>query len=235
MGLKGKKRLDTSEQNRRRTGEKNPMFGKKRPKHSEFMRERMLGEKNPMFGKKRSDVSDRNKINNPMKRSEVKMKNSKAHLGKKRPDITGDNHPMRRPEQRECMKNGRAVYMASFNNSTEQRKEKSERMLNGGSSYAQSFIKNPSKPQVELFNKVKNLHEDAILNHPCLNYSIDIAIPSLRIAIEYDGSHWHSDEEKDRKRQKEIEQQDWKFIRYKDLVPTKEELKKDLEGRTWSM
>lgn len=47
---KGKKRPDLSEQNRNRTGDKHPMFGKKRPEHSK----RMKGDKNPMFGKHRS-------------------------------------------------------------------------------------------------------------------------------------------------------------------------------------
>jgi len=104
----------------------------------------------------------------------------------------------------------------------------SQRMKNGGAAYALSFIKNPSGPQVELFNLVKEDHPESIMNYQVLNYSIDVVIPNLKIAIEYDGSYWHQDQEKDTKRQKEIEDQGWIFLRYRDYVPSKEELKRDI-------
>ena len=103
-----------------------------------------------------------------------------------------------------------------------------QRMLNGGAAFAISFIQNPSGPQVELFNLVKENHPEAIMNYVCLNYSIDIVISSSKIAIEYDGSYWHQDQEADNKRQKEIEKEGWTFLRYRDYVPSKEELKKDI-------
>jgi len=105
---------------------------------------------------------------------------------------------------------------------------KIQRMKNGGAAHARSFIQNPSKSQVELFNLVKEDHPESILEYPCLNYSIDIVIPNLKIAIEYDGSYWHQDQEKDDKRQREIEDQGWTFLRYRDYVPSKEELRKDI-------
>ena len=43
-----------------------------------------------------------------------------------------------------------------------------EYMLNGGAAYACSCNKDPSKPQVELYNRVKSLYPSAILNFPCL-------------------------------------------------------------------
>ncbi len=103
-------------------------------------------------------------------------------------------------------------------------------MLNGGSSHAASFIKNPSKPQVELFNLVKQIDICPILNFAVkeVNRNVDIALPHRKIAIEYDGSYWHQDEEKDKQRQKEIESLGWKFIRYRDRVPSLDELKGDL-------
>ena len=103
-------------------------------------------------------------------------------------------------------------------------------MLNGGSSHASSFIRNPSKPQVELFNLVKQIDICPILNFAVkeVNKCIDIALPHRKIAIEYDGSYWHQDEEKDKQRQKEIESLGWKFIRYRDRVPSLDELKGDL-------
>ena len=103
-----------------------------------------------------------------------------------------------------------------------------EYMLNGGAAIASAGIKNPSKPQVEIFEMIKNLGYNTKLNHPCLNYSIDIAIPDLKIAIEYDGSYWHQDKEKDRIRQENIEKEGWKVIRYVDYIPTLDELKNKL-------
>ena len=135
------------------------------------------------------------------------LKESWLYRERERPDqseLMKKNNPMKRPEQRERMKNGGAAHM-------------------------NSFIKNPSRPQVKLYNLAKSIYSDAEINRPlelsnkkwC---SLDIAIPSLMIDIEYDGSYYHQDEEKDRKRQYEIEDKGWKVIRYRDYVPTKEEL-----------
>jgi very-short-patch-repair endonuclease len=40
---------------------------------------------------------------------------------------------------------------------------------------------------------------------------------------------WHQDKEKDLKRQQGLEEDGWKFIRYKDEVPIPEQLKEDIE------
>jgi len=103
-----------------------------------------------------------------------------------------------------------------------------QRMLNGGAAHALSFMSNPSKPQVELFHLVQEVCPYPIMNYPCLNKSIDIAIPKLSIAIEYDGSYWHQDQEADDIRQKLLEEEGWIFLRYRDYVPTKNELTHDI-------
>lgn len=118
----------------------------------------------------------------------------------------------------------------------EERRIYSERsrqyMLNGGAVYANSFVKNPSRPQVELFKLTKKLYPEAKLNYPIfeVNKSIDVCIPHLKIALEYDGSYWHQDEFYDKVRQKEIEILGYKFIRYKDRVPSLKELAEDIEN-----
>ena len=101
-------------------------------------------------------------------------------------------------------------------------------MWDGGAAYVQSFVKNPSKPQVELFELIKSIYSTAILNYPSLNFSIDIAIPDLNVAIEYDGSYWHQDQEADDRRQKLLEDVGWRFLRYRDYVPSQKELLKDI-------
>ena len=108
------------------------------------------------------------------------------------------------------------------------RSEKISYMVNGGAAYCNKFIKNPSKLQVKLFNICQIILPYPILNYPCLNYSIDIAVPKLNIAIEYDGSYWHPDKQYDLNRQKELEEEGWKFLRYVDYIPSETELLKNI-------
>jgi len=115
------------------------------------------------------------------------------------------------------------------------RRRQSEYMENGGSVHAASFITNPSKIQVETWKITSLLFPYVYLNYPVYrgkgkkNYSIDIAVPKLDIAIEVDGSYWHQDKEKDLKRQKELEVEGWNFLRYEDIVPTLEQVSEDIK------
>lgn len=146
----------------------------------------------------------------------------------------GDGNPMRNPRSREKLKKPKSEEgrknIREAKQKIEVRNFYRDRMLNGGSSYAASFITNPSKPQVELFKLVKQLCHCAILNYPLENKSLDIAIPFHKIAIEYDGSYWHPDEEKDNERQKQIESLGWKFIRYRDYIPSLKELEENIQN-----
>lgn len=108
-----------------------------------------------------------------------------------------------------------------------------KRMLNGQSSYMNSKIKNPSKPQLLLFYIVQELFPSAILNYPLLNYSLDIAIPEIKIAVEYDGYWFHQDKDKELRRKEKIEECGWKVIKYngtnnRDIVPSIEKVKCDI-------
>jgi hypothetical protein len=130
---------------------------------------------------------------------------------------------------------GQASYMNSKVNRKKQKIEASKRMKNGGAAHSNSFIQNPSKPQVELYNRIKLLYPEAVLNYPSyeLNYSLDVAIPNLKIWFESDGSYWHQDKEKDLKRQQKIENLGWKCIRYSNVdtikqVPSVEKIKEDI-------
>lgn len=133
----------------------------------------------------------------------------------------GDNNW--RKNRSEYMKNGGAKHAQSFIDKEKQKETASERMLNGGAAYCNSFVTNPSKPQVELYKLTQTIFPYPIMNYPYLNKSIDIAIPSLGLAIEYDGSYWHQDKEKDKKRQKLLEDDGWIFIRYVDYIPSQKE------------
>ncbi len=179
----------------------------------------MCGNRNPMKNQEVAKKSGMSKRGKPLpKRSiESRKRQSLAIVGEK-------NHFFGKTHKRESVEK---IQRGKLLSGDIERCRK--RMLNGGAAFANSFNKNPSKPQVELFNLTKSIYNDAELNYPCLNYSIDVAIPSLNVAIEYDGSYWHKNKDKDLERQIEIEQQGWKVIRY-ETVPEKEKLKEALNG-----
>ena len=80
---------------------------------------------------------------------------------------------------------------------------------------AKGFI---SKPQYELYLLIKQKYQEAELEYPIkTNYSIrfaDIAIPSLKLDIEYDGQSWHINKQLDDLRDKHLIEVGWKTIRF---------------------
>jgi len=120
---------------------------------------------------------------------------------------------------------------------TKEKREKMRKVMKEGKAvYLLSFIQNPSKPQVKLYEIVKKFYPTSILNYPLieLNYSLDIAIPDLKIWIESDGTYWHQDKEKDLIRQRKIENLGWKCIRYKidyeKDIPIEEKIMEDINN-----
>ena len=123
----------------------------------------------------------------------------------------------------------------SVYNSEKYRELLSESMKRGRSVYMNHLITNPSKPQVEFFIVCCKILPRPIHNFPIYrvgkgkkSYNVDVADSSLGIILEFDGSYWHKDKKYDRKRQKEIEEDGWKFLRYTNYVPTEEQLVKDI-------
>lgn len=90
------------------------------------------------------------------------------------------------------------------------------------------LVKSTSNKQLQLYKICQKVLPYPILEYKEGNKFIDITVPSLSLAIEYDGSYWHQDKERDRIRQKELEEKGWNFIRYEDKVPTEEELLRDV-------
>ena len=126
-------------------------------------------------------------------------------------------------KHRKYMLNGGSHYIRSFIDKKKMIEKLKERMNDWQAGYMNTFIKNPSKPQIKLFKLCCEIFPYPILNYRCLNYSIDIAVPSLNLAIEYDGSYWH-DKEYDDYRQNKLENEGWKFLRYVDKIPEKDKL-----------
>lgn len=106
-------------------------------------------------------------------------------------------------------------------------KEKSEQLKEDKKiSGAKGYLLAPkiSKPQIELYKLVKSIEPSAELDYPLIGYVLDIAIPEKKICIEYDGSYWHQDKNKDKKRDEVLERIGWKTIRFIDRIPTISEL-----------
>lgn len=88
-----------------RTGYKHPLFGKPNPLRAEMNRKMKgekhpffgkTGEKHPFFGKSNPVVAERNRKQTGNKNP---MWGKKGYwLGKKRPDLLGENHPMKNPD-----------------------------------------------------------------------------------------------------------------------------------------
>jgi hypothetical protein len=126
---------------------------------------------------------------------------------------------IQKKKEETCLKNNGYKYYTGS-------KEQKEWMQNGGAAYCNMFIQNPSKPQIELFRLISNVFPYPIMNYPCGKYSIDIAVPNLNLAFEYDGAYWHQNENYDKRRQKYIEKCGWKVLRYLDILPTIQDLKR---------
>ena len=158
-------------------------------------------------GKKRPSFSD-----------EWKRNMGKAHKGKKHSEESklkmSKNNAMKNPKVREKIR---------------------KVMLNGGAIKALCGVKNPSKPQLKLFKFIKKTYPLAELNFPIKiydgkYYSLDVAVPELKINFEYDEPFWHShfngSETKDFFRDENLIERGWCVVRIKG----KEELEHVLRG-----
>lgn len=80
-----------------------------------------------------------------------------------------------------------------------------------------------SVPEKEFWTRAINdpskglLYKDIVPQHPVGKYRIDFAIPELKFGIEIDGLAYHNGQDsfmKDRSRQREIESQGWRIVRF---------------------
>ena len=187
-------------------------------RHSEKTRKKISesnkGRISPMYGKKHTE--------------EAKRKMSNNQIGEKN-SLYGKEYSIEEREKR-------SEIIKKFMYSKEgiiYRKKLKNKMLNGRAAWMNKFIKNPSKPEILLREIVKELYPNCEFQYQVFNYSLDTAIPEYKIAIEYDGwYHFDCQEHIDyhKKRQRKIEEQGWKFIRYNifSKFPTKNEIENEI-------
>ena len=112
--------------------------------------------------------------------------------------------------------------------STEHRRKNKENMLNGGALKALKGNLRISKPQIKLYRLVRKEYPTAQLEFGVFNKSLDIAIPELKIDIEYDGEYWHKNrKEYDDSRDDLLRDNGWHVLRYVD-VPNRKQIQQDI-------
>lgn len=85
-----------------------------------------------------------------------------------------------------------------------------------------------SKQQIELYEMVNDRYKNTQLNFPFESCLLDVFIEAggIKIDIEYDGSYWHQDQQRDIKRDKFLQSHGFKILRVRSghLLPTEQEL-----------
>jgi|LSQX01.2.fsa_nt_gb very-short-patch-repair endonuclease len=119
---------------------------------------------------------------------------------------------------------------------TKESKNKLRKIMLENGNKIRKLIKKCSKEEIKLRKIIMDLHPESVHTFKVLknkNYEVDIAIPEYKIAVEFDG-YYHFDTEDHKKyhnqRQKEIESEGWKFLRYNiyQPFPSKEIVQNDL-------
>lgn len=92
-----------------------------------------------------------------------------------------------------------------------------------------------SVQQLKVFEIIKEMFPNSLveLNYPLSSLSLDVVLflsDDLKIDIEYDGSYWHTDAQKDRRRDEIVKKLGFKILRIKSgkKIPTKEQLKQEI-------
>lgn len=72
-----------------------------------------------------------------------------------------------------------------------------------------------SKPQLALYKKLKELYGNCELNYPCDIYSLDcyVVVDGVKFDVEYDGTYWHRDKERDERRNNIVISNGYKVFR----------------------
>lgn len=103
---------------------------------------------------------------------------------------------------------------------------------------ADSFYKNgtcpTSKPQLLLFETLKEMYGACELNYPVGKCSLDcfVIVNNVKIDVEFDGSYWHSGkEERDKRRNYYLIGRGYKVLRYISSlrIPSKEQIEEDIK------
>ena len=207
--------------------EKHPRKGKQ----SEFMKMWHKTNKHPLQGKtlseetrKKRSISMKGKNKGKKRLDLIKRNKSKEHIMKVKKALTGRKHTKEHIENNSQVRRGIKRSKSAIKKFVETNKKNglwerhSERLKKHNIS---KYCNSPSKPQKNLYLAIKKYFNNfkVICNYkvPKENgghYYLDIAVPLLKLNIEYDGKYWHSkNKEKDAIRDNYLKSKKWGVVR----------------------
>lgn len=197
-------------------GKKNHLSTETRKKISES-RKRFIGENHPRFGTK------------TLEKTKKKISESNKKFNQNNPAIWLGRHHSEESKKKIGEKSKGKKHSEEF------KERQKQRLLNGQALKMNKCIKKLSKPELKLREIIQEFYPNCEFQYRVLKYALDIALVDKKIAIEYDGwYHFDCQESVNRhnKRQKEIELEGWKFIRYNIFqpFPDKNKVKQDIES-----
>jgi len=156
-------------------------------------------------------------------------KGHKRNLGRSRPDMRGKNNVYYRlsEEQRKLIAEKHSQILRGRENPQHgeflrrfylEHPEKHPNLVMAHDvKFGAGYI---SKGQYDLYLEIKKAYPDAELNYPIRThanklYFADVALPSHKTVIEYDGDYWHKEEE-DKIRDFNLQEEGWHVIRIKE-------------------
>lgn len=203
----------------------------------------------PRLGKTQSEKS-REKISESIKniwkdqtsiynQQEVREKNRLSIMGKthtKDGDVKISKKLKGRVKSEQHKQKLRMSIKKSYEKNPILKEEISKRMKDWQCKYMLKKVKTISKEEIKLREITKDVFPTSVFHYKVLenrNFEVDIALIEYKIAIEYDG-YYHFNCQKSidyhKQRQKLIEKEGWKFLRYSiyDKFPSKEQIQKDI-------
>jgi very-short-patch-repair endonuclease len=187
-----------------------------------------LGKHHTIESKLKMSEAHKNQI--PWIKGKHHTKETKDKIGEKNRGKISRKGYLNSEETRKKISNSN---IGKHKNSEEFKQKLRKKCLDGHAIIMIKSIKRISKQEEKLGQIIKFLYQDCVFQDKIFNYAIDITIPKYKIAIEYDGwYHFDTEEHKEyhKYRQKRIESEGWKFLRYNifQKFPTKEQIKEDI-------
>ena len=210
-------------------------YGSKSPCENEEIKQKMKNTNMERYGvestlmtkevkqKSKETLFSKYGVDNPLKSKEILEKVKETNLKK----YGYDNPQKNKQIQEKTIKTNLSKYGVEFTTQVPEVRQKMTESL-----YLHGNVATSSQ-QYYIFDKLIYLYKEAKieLNKPFLNYFLDIEfiLNGIKIDIEYDGKFWHQNEEKDKKRDANIENF-YKILRIKSKskVPSDEELIKSV-------
>jgi len=176
--------------------------------------------------------------------SAVREKNKKSNIGRIGPNKGKKTGPLTIEHRQKLSKSLTSKKHTKEHNKnigkgvkksfTKERREKLSKWMKNYGFLIRSKITKISNGENHIREIIKKIYPDCEFQKQILNYEVDVAISFKKIIVEYDGYyHFDTEEHKEyhKKRQKEIEGEGWKFLRYTmfDKLPTEKEVRKDIK------